>query len=112
MNLEMLRKSPILREMLDEKEQEVEARGRAEGEARGRVEGEARGRVEGEAQGRAKDILRLLNTRSIQLSDEQRERISTCTDLVQLDVWFGAAIVATSATDVFLALAPAAPDTP
>lgn len=80
-NLEMLRKSPILREMLDEKEQEVEARSRAEGKAAA--------------------LLRILDNRSLLLSGDQRERISTCTDPAQLDAWLDLAIAAATAADLF-----------
>jgi hypothetical protein len=44
-------------------EQELLARGRAEGEARGRAEGEARGRAEGEAQGLRESVQLLLEAR-------------------------------------------------
>lgn len=88
MDLETLRTSPILREILDENDHKVRAAGRIE------------------------DILRLLDLRTIQLSVEQRERISTCSDLEQLDAWFDAAVVATCATDVFAGLDPFEADTP
>ncbi|WP_329547137.1 hypothetical protein OG548_25865 [Streptomyces sp. NBC_01356] len=58
-------------------------------------------RAEGEARGRVKDILLLLEGRSIPVSDTDRERITTCDDLDTLDRWFRRAITATSTTEVF-----------
>lgn len=88
-DLDMFRKSPILGGMLKENEQMVEARGKVEGKA------------EGKAEGQAEYLLGVLEWREVELSEEQRERISTCTDLDQLDAWFAAARGATCAADLF-----------
>ncbi|CAM5242552.1 hypothetical protein SHIRM173S_00383 [Streptomyces hirsutus] len=47
------------------------------------------------------DILRLLQGRGIEVSEEDRERVTGCRDLDTLDVWFTRAITATSAAEVF-----------
>jgi hypothetical protein len=73
----------------------------AKGEAKGRAEGEAKGRAEGEAKGRAEAVLRVLEARGVNVADEGRERILSCTDLALLDRWLSRAAVAESAHDVF-----------
>lgn len=58
-------------------------------------------RGEGEAKGEAKAILRVLSARGVCVSDEVRERVTGCTDIVQLERWLDRAVVATSVDDVF-----------
>jgi hypothetical protein len=58
-------------------------------------------RDEGRAAGRAEDILLALQQRDIPVSDEARERITTCTDLDVLRDWFLRSLTASSAEDVF-----------
>jgi hypothetical protein len=81
-----------------------EAKGRAEGEARGRAEGEARGRAEGEAIGRAEGearaVLAILHARGIPVPEDIHTRITTCTDLDQLDTWVRRAATATTIHDL------------
>ncbi|MFD4117291.1 hypothetical protein ACFWSJ_28065 [Streptomyces niveus] len=59
-------------------------------------------RDEGRAAGRAEDILLALQQRDIPVSDEARERITTCTDLDVLREWFLRSLTASSAEDVFI----------
>jgi hypothetical protein len=56
---------------------------------------------QGEVKGEAKALLKLLDKRSLALSDEQREKVRTCTDAAQLDLWFDRAITASSTAEVF-----------
>ena len=63
--------------------------------------GEARGEARGEATGEARAIVLVLQARSVALSDEQRERIETCTDKALLDQWVLRAATATTADDLF-----------
>jgi hypothetical protein len=58
-------------------------------------------RAEGRAEGRAEDILLLLDRRGIDVSDGDRERITSCSDLDVLSRWFDRAITATSTAEVF-----------
>ncbi|MFE4493475.1 hypothetical protein ACFRKD_13595 [Streptomyces niveus] len=58
-------------------------------------------RDEGRAAGRAEDILLALQQRDVPVSDEARERITTCTDLDVLREWFLRSLTASSAEDVF-----------
>lgn len=56
---------------------------------------------EGEAAGEAKAIIKLLRSHGIDLTDDQRDTILTCTDIEQLDTWFDRALKADTARDVF-----------
>jgi hypothetical protein len=56
---------------------------------------------EGKAEGKAEDVLKLLDARHLAPSQEQRQRVTSCTDPAQLDLWFDRAITADSADDVF-----------
>ncbi|MEV4875941.1 hypothetical protein [Streptomyces cyaneofuscatus] len=58
-------------------------------------------RDEGRAEGRAEDILRILTVRGVSVPDEARQRVTACTDLAVLDVWFERAITAPTADAVF-----------
>lgn len=64
-------------------------------------EGEAKGKAEGEAKGKAEAVLKLLDQRGLAPSVEQRRKVTSGTDLAQLDVWFDRAITAATADEVF-----------
>ena len=64
-------------------------------------EGIAEGEAKGEVKGEAKALLMLLDKRMLTLSVEQRDRIRTCADAAQLDLWFDRAVTASSAAEVF-----------
>lgn len=64
-------------------------------------QGRAEGAAEGEARGEAKAVLAILEARGIAVPDEVRARVTTCTDLDQLDVWVRRAITATTSLDLF-----------
>ena len=59
------------------------------------------GLAEGEARGKAEAVLRLLDARHLAPSQEQRQRVTSCADSVQLDLWFDRAITAGTAAEVF-----------
>ncbi|MEU3205923.1 hypothetical protein ABZ702_18985 [Streptomyces cyaneofuscatus] len=59
------------------------------------------GRIEGRVEGRAEDILRILTVRGVPVPDEARQRVTACTDLAVLDVWFERAVTAPTADAVF-----------
>ena len=80
-DLDTLRKSPVLREMLDEHDEQVLAKGRAEG--------------------RAADVLQLLEFRKIHVTDSERGRILACENLDTLSRWFDAAFTAEKSEDLF-----------
>jgi hypothetical protein len=64
-------------------------------------EGEAKGEARGEAKGKAESVLKLLDARRLAPSKEQRQRVMSCTDSMQLDLWFDRAITAGTAAEVF-----------
>jgi hypothetical protein len=59
------------------------------------------GIAEGKAAGKAEAILKLLDARHLVPSGEQRQRVTSCTDALQLDRWFDRAITAGTAAEVF-----------
>ncbi len=63
------------------------AEGEAEGEAKGEARGEAKGQAEGEAKGRAEALLKVLGTRGLAATAEQRARILAVRDIALLDRW-------------------------
>jgi hypothetical protein len=56
---------------------------------------------EGKAEGKAEAVLKLLDVRRLGSSQEQRQRVTSCTDQAQLDLWFDRAITGDTAADVF-----------
>ncbi|WP_227022972.1 hypothetical protein [Actinomadura rubrobrunea] len=67
---------------------------------RGKAEGMAEGKVEGEAE----MILTVLAARGVEVSDEVRARIRSCTDLKVLKEWGRRATTAASVDDVVIEL--------
>ncbi|XMN07432.1 hypothetical protein ACK8N7_15975 [Streptomyces griseobrunneus] len=55
----------------------------------------------GRVEVRGEDILRILAVRGVAVPDAARQRITTCTDLAVLGVWFERAITAPTADAVF-----------
>lgn len=66
-----------------------------------REEGRVQGRDEGRAQGRATSIVQLLEARDVPVSDTERQRIMSCTDLDTLTHWFDRAVTATTTAELF-----------
>jgi hypothetical protein len=56
---------------------------------------------EGKAEGKAEAVLKLLDARHLAPSQEQRQRVTSCTDSAQLDLWFDRAVTADTAASVF-----------
>ena len=54
-----------------------------------------------EARGEANALLKILKSRGIGLTEEQRETVASSTDPAQVDRWLDKALTATSADDVF-----------
>jgi hypothetical protein len=61
--------------------------------------------AEGLAEGQARSIITFLTARGIEVSDEARAKITSCTDLEQLDQWIQRAAVAERVEDLGGALA-------
>ena len=64
-------------------------------------QGIAKGEAKGKAEGKAEDVLKLLDARHLGASSEQRQRVMSCTDSAQLDLWFDRAITVGTAAEVF-----------
>ncbi|MFI9601682.1 hypothetical protein ACIHCX_17760 [Streptomyces sp. NPDC052043] len=60
-----------------------------------------KGRAEGKAEGEAKGILRVLEVRGLPVSDDVRERITSCTDLELLADWLDRSGTVKRAEDLF-----------
>ena len=57
--------------------------------------------AEGEAKGEARTILRVLAARGLEAPADVRERVLSCTDVSQLDIWADKAVTAASLEEVF-----------
>jgi len=77
----------------------------AEGEAKGRSEGKAEGKAEGEAKGKAAALLAFLGARGISVSDKARAHMEACQDAPTLDHWITRAATAASAEEVIASTA-------
>lgn len=64
-------------------------------------EGRQEGRQEGEAKAKAEDILKIIDARGIEISREQRSRVTASAGIATLDEWFDRALTATTARDIF-----------
>ncbi|MET7896773.1 hypothetical protein [Streptomyces mirabilis] len=59
------------------------------------------GIAEGEAKGEATLVLRVLEKHAVEISEDVRERITSCTDLDTLTLWFDRSLTATTAEELF-----------
>lgn len=65
------------------------------------LEGKAEGKAQGKAEDRASLILRVLDKHGISVNEDTRDRITSCTDLDTLALWFDRALTATTAEALF-----------
>jgi hypothetical protein len=79
---------------------EAHRRSYAEGEAKGEAKGEARGEARGEAKGKAEALLMFLKRRGMTITDDQQQRIVTCTDLATIDHWLDRAFSVASVDEL------------
>jgi hypothetical protein len=56
---------------------------------------------QGAAEAKAEAILKIIDSRQIKVTGQQREQVTSCTDLTQLDEWFDCALNADTAADIF-----------
>ena len=71
------------------------------------------GRAEGRAEGLAEATLKVLGRRGIEVDDDSRQRIASCTDAGVLDTWLDRSLVAAKVSDLFrLARRPRLPRNP
>jgi len=71
------------------------------GVAVGEATGEAKGIAKGIVKGEARALLRLLDAKYLDPSQEQRSRVLSCTDVSQLDRWIDRIVTARTAAEVF-----------
>lgn len=64
-------------------------------------EGKSEGKAEGELLGEAKALLHLIDRRGIALSEEDRQRVLTCTDGGLLETWLDRVLTATDRDQLF-----------
>jgi len=64
-------------------------------------QGMEQGIEQGAAQAKSEDVLKIIDARAIDATAEQREQVSSCTDIAQLDEWFDSALTADTAGDIF-----------
>ena len=55
----------------------------------------------GEVKAKSEDVLKIIDSRAINVTAEQREQVSSCIDIAQLDEWFDSALTAETAADIF-----------
>jgi hypothetical protein len=75
--------------------------GRLEGKLEGRLEGKLEGKLEGLVQGEAEAVLAVLETRGLALSDAERERILSCSELTTLRGWVRKAVTVSHVAELF-----------
>lgn len=68
---------------------------------RGKAEGKKEGKKEGKAEGKAEDIIDVLEARGLDVSEDDRARIASCTDLRQLKTWVKRAATVEKAGELF-----------
>jgi predicted transposase YdaD len=95
--LEQLMKTVIKDPFIDGLIEEGLTRGIQQGIEQGIEQGLAEGRAAGEADA----ILRVLDARGLKVTAAQRERITGCTDLKQLQEWITRAVTAAKVADIF-----------
>ncbi|MFI7135065.1 hypothetical protein ACIBQ1_56050 [Nonomuraea sp. NPDC050153] len=71
------------------------------GLAEGQTIGKAEGKTEGKAEEAARSVLLVLATRGFNVPDDTCARITTCTDLAQLETWLTRAVTAQTLQDLF-----------
>ncbi len=63
-------------------------------------QGRQQGLQQGRLRGRAESVLQILAVRGVQVDEEARQRILTCTDVATLDHWFARAMNAHTLSEV------------
>ena len=75
--------------------------GLQKGMQQGLQKGMQQGLQQGEAKGKSEDVLKIIDSRAINVTAAQREQVTSCTDIAQLDEWFDSALTAETAADIF-----------
>jgi hypothetical protein len=72
-----------------------------EGLQKGMRQGLRQGLQQGEVKARSEDVLKIIDSRAIKVTAEQREQVTSSIDIAQLDEWFDSALTAETAADIF-----------
>src|SRR3984957_1378714 len=72
-----------------------------EGLQKGMQQGMQQGMQRGAVKAKSEDVLKIIDSRAINVTAEQREQVTSCTDIAQLDEWFDSALTAERAADIF-----------
>jgi hypothetical protein len=64
-------------------------------------QGMQQGMRQGAVQAKAEDVIKIIDARAIDVTAEQRDQVSSCSDIAQLDEWFDRALTAQTAADIF-----------
>jgi hypothetical protein len=67
----------------------------------GLQKGMQQGLQQGEVKAKSEAVLKIIDSRAINATVEQREQVASCTDIAQLDAWFDSALTAETAADIF-----------
>jgi hypothetical protein len=59
------------------------------------------GMEQGAVMAKSEAVLKIIDSRAIDVTAEQRNQVSSCTDIAQLDEWFDSALAADTAADIF-----------
>ncbi|MFI9597315.1 hypothetical protein [Nonomuraea sp. NPDC052265] len=78
--------------------------------AEGRAAAMARTMAEAMTRTRADKVLWLLDRRGVDVPDDVRERVTSCTDITLIETWFDRAVNADSLSDVFEDDSPVRPE--
>ena len=75
--------------------------GLQKGMQQGLQKGMQQGLQKGEVKAKSEDVLKVIDSRAINVTAEEREQVASCTDIAQLDEWFDSALTAETAADIF-----------
>ena len=67
----------------------------------GLEQGREQGLEQGAANAKAQDVLKVMDTRGLNPTQEQRAKITATAGITQLDLWFDRALTADTAADIF-----------
>ena len=81
--------------------QEGVQQGLEQGLERGLERGLQQGLRQGAVKAKAEAVLKIIDAREIDVTPEQRDQVSSCSDIAQLDEWFDRALTAQTPADIF-----------
>jgi flagellar biosynthesis/type III secretory pathway protein FliH len=67
----------------------------------GLQKGMQQGMQQGAVKAKSEAVLKIIDARAIDVTAEQCDQVSSCTDIAQLDQWFDSALTAQTVSDIF-----------